>query len=121
MKIRQPKTPPEPSTLEVEFMRLWRIYRPAGASEPLFNCVLYASDLGRGFVADFAWIDALVLVECQGGIFNRKAHGSVSGVLRDIERSNYAAACGWQMYRFSDREARSPEAFFALLRRGLER
>lgn len=53
----------------------------------------------RRFRADFAWPDRKLLLECQGGVFNRKAHGSVTGVLKDIERGNEAALRGWRVLR----------------------
>ena len=73
---------------------------------------LYAPDLappveqfryvpGRKFTADFAWPDARMLVFCEGGVFGGKAHGSVSGILKDVERSQFAAANGWRVFRVS--------------------
>ena len=42
-----------------------------------------------------------VLVEIQGGIYSRQAHGSVTGVLADIDRLNTATIAGWRMLRFT--------------------
>lgn len=42
-----------------------------------------------------------VLVEIQGGIYSRQAHGSVTGVLADIDRLNTATVAGWRMLRFT--------------------
>lgn len=53
----------------------------------------------RKLRADFAWPRARVLLEVQGGIFTRQAHGSVSGLLRDLERGNLAAVNGWRLIR----------------------
>jgi very-short-patch-repair endonuclease len=64
---------------------------------------------GRRFAADFAYPAVRLLIEIQGGLvpFTREdgevragAHGSVSGVLRDLERTNLAALNGWRMLRF---------------------
>ena len=55
----------------------------------------------RKFRADFFLPLYAILVEVQGGIFNRKAHGSISGVLKDNERLNAATKAGWRMLRFS--------------------
>jgi len=42
-----------------------------------------------------------VLVEVQGGVFNGRAHGSIEGVLRDIDRLNEASIHGFHMLRFT--------------------
>ena len=55
---------------------------------------------GRKFRADFAWPDARLLVEVQGGVYTRGAHGSVGGILRDIERLNLATLAGYRVLRF---------------------
>lgn len=54
----------------------------------------------RKLRADFAWPERRLLVEVQGGVFNRKAHGSITGVLADIDRLNAATIAGWHMLRF---------------------
>ena len=40
-----------------------------------------------------------VLVEIQGGIFTRQAHGSITGILADNDRLNEAIIHGWRMLR----------------------
>ena len=52
-----------------------------------------------GFRADFAWPDHRLLLEVQGGIYTRRAHGSVKGVLADIDRLNEATLHGWRLLR----------------------
>ena len=54
---------------------------------------------GRKFRADFAFIEQRLLVEVTGGIWNRQAHGSVSGVLADNARLNAATIAGWRLLR----------------------
>lgn len=61
---------------------------PAPETEYLFHPV-------RRWRFDFAWPDALVYLEVEGGIYTEGAHGSISGALRDIEKYNAAAALGW--------------------------
>lgn len=56
---------------------------------------------GRRFRADFAWPAARLLAEVQGGVFSRQAHGSITGILADIERGNLAAINGWRVLRFA--------------------
>lgn len=61
----------------------------------------YPYAVGRKFAADFAWPAARLLVEVQGGVWNGKAHGSVEGIVRDIERLNAATLNGWRVLRFT--------------------
>lgn len=55
---------------------------------------------GRKFRADFAWPHQRVLLEIQGGVFGGRAHGSVQGILMDMERGNLATLHGWRVLRF---------------------
>ena len=51
-----------------------------------------------------------VLVEVQGGIYSRQGHGSVTGVLADIDRLNAATVNGYRMLRFTPQMIDSGEA-----------
>lgn len=53
----------------------------------------------RKLAADFAWPASRLLVECDGGIFSRQAHGSITGILADIDRANTATLTGWRRLR----------------------
>ena len=53
----------------------------------------------RKFRFDFAWPDKKVALEVEGGVYTRGAHGSISGILRDIEKYNLAASLGWRVLR----------------------
>ena len=64
----------------------------------------------RKFEADFAIIPARLLIEVQGGVYSRAAHGSVTGVLADIERLNLATLHGWWMLRYTPDQVASGEA-----------
>ena len=92
--------------LDAEGEMLFAI-RAAGLPEPETQ-YYYAPP--RRLRADFAWPDYRLLLEVQGGVFNRRAHGSVSGVLRDIERLNVATEAGWWMLRVTPDDVRSGEA-----------
>lgn len=58
---------------------------------------------------DYAWPDHKVALEVEGGVFGhtkgdgtkskKGAHSSVSGMLRDMEKYNAAAALGWRIIR----------------------
>lgn len=54
---------------------------------------------GRKFRFDFSWPLLRVACEVEGGCFTRGAHGSVSGILRDIEKYNLATLEGWRVLR----------------------
>lgn len=56
---------------------------------------------GRKYKADFALLQYKLLVEVQGGIYSKQAHGSVQGIIRDNERLNLASMLGWRVMRFT--------------------
>lgn len=58
-------------------------------------------DPNRGFEADFGHKKAKLLVEIDGGIYTGQAHGSITGILKGMERSNHAAMHGYRMLRFT--------------------
>ena len=89
--------PPDTSG-EADFLTCWQKFAPEGMPGPERE-VMYAREIGRKFRADFGWPEARVLVEYEGGVTTGGAHGSVSGILRDIDRANAAAACGWLRFR----------------------
>ena len=62
-------------------------------------CSEYKFCPSRRFRADFAWPDHKLLLEVEGGVFSRQAHGSISGLLRDIEKYSIAASLGWRVIR----------------------
>ena len=72
----------------------------------------------RKLRADFALPAFRLLVEVNGGIFNQKAHGSVTGVLKDMDRGNEAAIAGFFMLRVTPDEVADGDAL-ALVRRFL--
>jgi len=73
---------------------------------------------GRKFTADFAvwWakpkrrmkepppLYRLALIEVQGGVYSRQAHGSVTGILKDNDRLYHAFLNHWPMIRFTPDE-----------------
>jgi hypothetical protein len=70
---------------------------------------------GRKFRADYAWPEAMLIVEKNGGIFRGgKGGGSAAGghstglgVLRDMEKSNLAQIAGWKYLQFTPRQLES--------------
>ena len=54
----------------------------------------------RKLKADFAFLRPRgLLCEIQGGVYNRKAHGSITGILADIDRLNAATLAHWALVR----------------------
>lgn len=65
---------------------------------------------GRKLRADFALPAYRLLIEVTGGIWGRKAHGSIKGVLADIDRLNEATRNDWRMFRFTPDMVESGQA-----------
>lgn len=82
---------------ELNFLGVWYNYAPKDLRYALVQQFEYVP--GRKFKADFAHPASHVLIEYQGGVTNRRAHGSVTGILRDIQRLNFASENGWFMFR----------------------
>lgn len=102
---------------EAEDLLAWQI-KAAGLPEPVRQ-YLYA--LPRRFRADFTWLlppPLGLLVEVQGGIYNRRAHGSISGILEDIDRLNAATLAGWRLLRVTPDMVKDGRAL-ALIERAL--
>lgn len=55
----------------------------------------------RRYRADFALLSHKILIEIEGGVFTKQAHGSVSGILRDMEKYTLAAVHGWRVLRYT--------------------
>ncbi|MFP4527691.1 MAG: hypothetical protein ACLFQX_04010 [Candidatus Kapaibacterium sp.] len=70
----------------------------------------------RLFKADFAYPELKLLIEIEGGIFTGQAHGSVSGILRDIEKYNLAAMEGYCVYRILNKDTLSTRTTQAIVR-----
>ncbi len=54
----------------------------------------------RRWKADFACPTLKILIEKDGGVFTKGAHGSVSGILRDMEKYTEAAKLGYAVLRY---------------------
>lgn len=48
---------------------------------------------------DFAWPDASVALEIEGGIYCSGRHVRPSGYAADCEKYNEAQLCGWRVFR----------------------
>lgn len=64
---------------------------------------------------DFAWPDKRLALEVDGGIWTNGAHTRGKGKLRDDDKTNYAAACGWRVMRFNTNFQDDPMHHLTLL------
>lgn len=74
----------------------------------------------RKWRADFAWPDAKVLLEVEGGIFIQGRHSRGTGMQKDMEKYNNAALLGYRVLRCTPKTLTDP-ATFEMLRAALER
>ena len=88
----------------------------AGFPAPLRE---YAAVPGRRFRWDFAWTDARVLVEINGGTYAHMGHSTGPGIARDYEKSNLAMLAGWRTFVF-DRRMVEGGAALAVVSKALE-
>lgn len=57
----------------------------------------------RNYKLDFAYPEASVGIEIQGGLYNNRVggHSSSAGIIRDMEKSNLAQSLGWVVFHYS--------------------
>ena len=80
-------------TREVRFLLMCRARRlPLPVAEYRFHAV-------RKYRLDWAWKDAKLGLEVDGGIWTGGAHGRGTGIVRDQEKTNLAAGLGWRILR----------------------
>ena len=71
---------------------------------------------GRMFRFDLAWVNKMIAVEIEGGIWmetktgRSKGHAHPVRFLSDIEKYNLAACHGWSVYRFTPGQVRDLSA-----------
>lgn len=87
-----------------------------GLPEPVRE---YRAIKGRKFRFDFAWLDARLLVEVNGGTYTRGAHSTGQGIARDYEKIRLGQDCGWKVYPFDGKAIKSGEAV-EIIRQALE-
>ncbi|MDO4750461.1 MAG: hypothetical protein Q4A24_00015 [Akkermansia sp.] len=84
------------SSLEERFARLWDA---AGGPELVRE---YRFEPKRRWRADFAWPDAKMLIEIEGGVWNRGRHLTPRGFMNDAEKYPAATLQGWAVIRLVD-------------------
>jgi very-short-patch-repair endonuclease len=70
----------------------------------------------RKFKFDYAIPELKIAIEQEGGVYTKQAHGSVTGILRDIEKYTLAASCGWVILRFLPNQMLTDYAFDTIKR-----
>jgi len=80
----------------------------------------------RKWVADFAYPEQKILIECEGGLWRKNQEGQWAGahsypgaILRDIEKYNQAALLGYRLFRFTDYQLKDGSAI-EILKKALE-
>ena len=53
----------------------------------------------RKYRFDWAWPDARLALEVEGGVWSGGAHGRGTGIVRDMAKSTLAAEEGWRIIR----------------------
>jgi len=79
----------------------------------------YSAIPGRRYRWDFAWPEARVLVEINGGTYAHMGHSTGTGIARDYEKSNLAVLAGWKVFAF-DRRMVEGGAALAVVSKALE-
>jgi very-short-patch-repair endonuclease len=88
---------------ELEALLLLHI-RAAGIPEPVQQFRFHPV---RRWRADFAWPDAMLLVEVDGATWSRGRHTRGRGYERDCEKVNAATLLGWRVLRFTRQQVES--------------
>lgn len=84
------------SPLELKFIALWTY---VGGPELVRE---YRFDESRRWRADFAWEKARLLIEIEGGVWNRGRHLTPRGFMNDAEKYLAATLQGWAVIRLVD-------------------
>ncbi len=87
-----------------------------GLPEPIRE---YQAIKGRMFRFDFAWLDARLLVEVNGGTYTKGAHSTGQGIARDYEKANLAVLQGWRVLTFDGKSVKDGTAV-EVIRKALE-
>ena len=82
-----------PSRLEDRFLMLWK----AVDGSPLEREYRFHAE--RRWRADFAQLEARVLIEIEGGIWVNGRHNRAAGFNADLEKYLEAGLAGWRVFR----------------------
>lgn len=70
----------------------------------------YPTNKRRQWRVDWAWPDIGLMVEIQGGVWIRGAHGHPLDILRNFEKQNDGALLGYRFLQVTPEQVRSGEA-----------
>jgi very-short-patch-repair endonuclease len=70
---------------------------------------------GRKYAFDFAFVDAMVAVEVEGGAWSGGRHTRGKGFEADCEKYNLATSLGWRVFRFTTEMVMRGDAINLLL------
>lgn len=73
--------------------------RHLGVPEPEREYAFALEAMGRRWRFDFAWVDANVAAEVEGGVWSRGRHTRGAGYVADCEKYNAATLLGWRVLR----------------------
>lgn len=65
----------------------------------------------RKWLFDFAWVDAKIALEIEGGVWSGGRHTRPKGFLGDIEKYNAAALAGWRLIRITPEQLTAGDLF----------
>ena len=68
----------------------------------------------RRWRMDYAWLDAKVALEVQGGIWTRGRHSRPAALLKEWEKLNTAASMGWRFLYCQPADLLKPETINAI-------
>jgi very-short-patch-repair endonuclease len=68
----------------------------------------------RKYELDFALLDSQIGIEIDGGIYDGRAHGSIAGILRDMEKHNLLTLLGWRTLRYTPAQVKNGEALYGI-------
>ena len=83
-----------PSRLEERFLMLWKHVKGPDLERE------YRFHDKRRWRADFAQMEARVLIEIEGGIWVNGRHNRAAGFNADLEKYMEASLAGWRVFRF---------------------
>ncbi len=76
----------------------------------------FAKDIGRKWRLDWAFVEAKIGLECDGGAWVNGRHNRASGWLKDLEKRNELAVRGWRLLTVTPRMMETGEVFNLLER-----
>lgn len=91
--------PKRMSILERKFQSLWDAYGH-GYPAPLAQHYMKAYDGTHNMTPDFIWLDEMVVVELDGGIYSNGGHNRPAGYKRDCKQRNWLTTNGYRVLVF---------------------